>query len=99
MVDFAPWNVSPMSNNQNTLTTATIKTGIVQMDFGSAGFGAFSNCDNLKTIFIPQKVSDIEKDAFKDITPFTTIYCETQAVKDLIIVHNAYNGPTPKYNN
>jgi hypothetical protein len=46
--------------------------------------GAFADCGTLKTVFIPDSVMLIEDNAFVNLISDSIIYCESQAVADLV---------------
>ena len=72
--DFAPWtNFSPMSDRKDTLQKAIVKNGIIDLGYGSAGGGTFSNCTNLKSIILPNGLMYIKQACFDGCKSLTNI--------------------------
>lgn len=74
--------------NCTSLTTITIPNSVTSL--GSSGSSPFSDCSSLSSIYIPGSVVKIEG-GFNRIANNATVYCETQAVADLLDVSSSTN--------
>ena len=86
---FAPWTISsPMSDRKDTLQKAIVKNGIIDLGDGSAGGGTFLNCNNLKSIILPNGLMYIKQACFEGCKSLTNI-----SLPDSVIsIDNAFNG-------
>ena len=64
------------------------ETLIIEEGMTSISASAFNDIVSLKTLIIPSSVTSIENRAFNELTNDSTIYCETQAVADLVTASN-----------
>ena len=69
------------------LTDVRIGSGVTSIEYH-----AFQGCEKLMSISIPDNVTNIGDAAFENLPNGSTIYCETQAVADLLIAGSNYTA-------
>ncbi len=67
--------------NCTSLTTFTIPNSVTRI--GKPGYSVFTDCCNLSSLYIPASVTEIYE-GFNRLANNTTVYCENQAVADLL---------------
>lgn len=71
---YTPWYLS-----KNTLETVTVQDGVKNISKN-----AFKDCKALTTVKLPKSITEIGSNAFTGMASGSVIYCETQAVADLL---------------
>jgi hypothetical protein len=69
------------------LTTVEIPDSVTTI-----GDYAFNSCAGLTTVKIPNSVTTISYSAFMGLAAGSTIYCQTQEVKDLLVADTNYTS-------